>query len=289
MPSDPQVDARGTAPAGGDGYPLAITRFPAQGEAWATMCFAGAMGVRQDFYAPLARFLAANGVHVLTFDYHGMGWSRPKKLSDFQGTVTEWAQMDLNAMLAHARDPAPHLPLLMLGHSLGGQILGITPDNAAVRASLHVTAGSGWYKLNDRMPRRVRLLWFVLMPLTLPLFGYFPGRRLRIVGDLPLHVAWQWRRWCLHPDYVLSEKGAREAFDRVTAPILSYSFDDDPMVNRAAVESLNGFYRNSALEHRHVAPSQIGAAGIGHFGFFSPENRATLWKQSLEWLRAQVP
>src|SRR5260221_4970473 len=78
-----------------------------------------------------------------------MGWSRPKKLSDFQGTVTDWAQMDLSPMLAHAREPAPHLPLLMLGHSLGGQILGITPDNAAVRASLHVTAGSGWYKLRS--------------------------------------------------------------------------------------------------------------------------------------------
>ena len=203
--------------------------------------------------------------------------------------MTDWAEMDLNAMLAHARDPAPHLPLLMMGHSLGGQILGITPDNAAVRASLHVTAGSGWYKLNERMPLQVRFLWFVLMPLLLPLVGYFPGKRLRTVGDLPLHVAWQWRRWCLHPDYLLSEgPAARAAFDRVTAPILSYSFEDDPMINRAAVESLNGFYRNARLEHRHVAPVDIGAAAIGHFGFFSERSRATLWRDALEWLHAQA-
>ena len=289
MQSDRAAGVRGTAPALGDGYALAVTRFAAQGTAWATMCVAPAMGVRQDFYAPLASFLAENGVHVLTFDYHGMGWSRPKKLSDFQGTVTDWAEMDLNAMLAHARAPAPALPLLMLGHSLGGQILGITPDNAAVRSSLHVTAGSGWYKLNDRMPLRVRMLWFVLMPALLPLLGYFPGKRLRIVGDLPLHVAWQWRRWCLHPDYLLSEgKGTRASFDRVTAPILSYSFEDDPMISRAAVASLNGFYRNSPLEHRHVAPADIGAANIGHFGFFSERSRATLWKDALQWLRAQA-
>ena len=284
---DDLAGTRGTALAA-DGYPLAITRYPAQGEAWATLCVAPAMGVRQDFYAPVARFLAENGVHVLTFDYHGMGWSRPKKLSDFQGTVTDWAEMDLSPMLAHARLPAPNLPLLMLGHSLGGQILGITPDNAAVRASLHVTAGSGWYKLNDRMPLQVRLLWFAFMPALLPLFGYFPGKRLRVVGDLPLHVAWQWRRWCLHPDYVLSEKGARAAFDRVKAPILSYSFADDPLVTRAAVESLNGFYRNADLEHRHVAPTDVGAERIGHFGFFAAESRGTLWKQSLAWLRAQA-
>ena len=284
---DDLAGARGTALAA-DGYPLATTRYAAHGEAWATLCIAPAMGVRQDFYAPLASFLAQNGVHVLTFDYQGMGWSRPKKLSDFQGTVTDWAEMDLSPMLAHAREPAPHLPLLMLGHSLGGQILGITPDNAAVRASLHVTAGSGWYKLNDRMPLQVRLLWFAFMPALLPLFGYFPGKRLRVVGDLPLHVAWQWRRWCLHPDYLMSENGARAAFDRVKAPILSYSFADDPFITRAAVESLNGFYRNAELEHRHVAPAEIGAERIGHFGFFAAGSRDTLWAQSLAWLRAQA-
>ena len=47
------------------------TRFPAEGKAWATMLFAGAMAVRQEYYAAFARYLAANGVHVLTFDYLG--------------------------------------------------------------------------------------------------------------------------------------------------------------------------------------------------------------------------
>ena len=57
----------GTARAA-DGYELAVTRFPAQGTAWATMCIGAAMGVKREFYAPLARFFAQNGIHVLTFD-----------------------------------------------------------------------------------------------------------------------------------------------------------------------------------------------------------------------------
>ena len=69
MPSS----SRETAKAA-DGYDLAVTRFPAQGTPWATLCIGGAMGVRQDFYAPFARFLAENGIHVLTFDYRGSGW-----------------------------------------------------------------------------------------------------------------------------------------------------------------------------------------------------------------------
>jgi predicted alpha/beta hydrolase len=253
------------------------------------MLIAGAMAVRQDFYAPIARFFAANGINVLTFDYRGMGASRPATLRGFEASVTDWAHKDMNSMLAEARKPAPHLPLLLLGHSLGGQIFGITPGNADVRAALNVTAGSGWYRFNDRMPLRVRMLWFLAMPLLTPLFGYFPGRRLHMVGDLPRGVADQWRRWCLHPEYLLAEgDAARAGFERVTAPIRSYSFEDDEIVTRPAIESLNGFYRKARVNHRHVAPADIGARSIGHFGFFSEHSRDTLWRESLDWLRGAV-
>jgi predicted alpha/beta hydrolase len=280
--------SRETAKAA-DGYDLAVTRFPAQGTPWATLCLGGAMGVRQDFYAPFARFLGENGIHVLTFDYRGCGYSRPRKLADFPATLTQWAELDLNAMLAEAQLPAPELPLLFVGHSLGGQILGLLPDNGKVRAVLNVTAGSGYYKLNEKMALHVRLLWFVFMPVVLPLFGYFPGKRLRVIGDLPFGVAWQWRKWCLHPDYLLSEGGdAYASFARVKAPILSLSFSDDPMISRRACESLEGFYPNARLEARHVVPAQIGETGVGHFGFFLPRSRDKLWSEALAWLRNEV-
>jgi predicted alpha/beta hydrolase len=264
------------------------TRFPAQGEAWAVMVIAGAMGVRQEFYAPLARHLARHGIHAVTFDYRGMGASRPRRLADVRADVMEWAEKDLNSMLGEARSMGPGLPLLFLGHSLGGQILGVLPDNAGVAAAITVTAGSGWYRFNDRMPLRVRILWFAAIPLLTPLVGYFPGKTLRIVGDLPPNVAWQWRRWCLHPDYLLVEPGAREAFDRVTAPILAYSFEDDPIITRPAIDALHAAYRNSAVERRHLSPAQMGAERIGHFGFFAQASEPTFWSEALAWLRARA-
>ncbi|MGZ5063361.1 MAG: alpha/beta hydrolase family protein [Usitatibacter sp.] len=286
MPSS--ISPRDTAKAA-DGYDLAVTRFPARGTAWATLCVGGAMGVRQDFYAPFASFLAENGIHVLTFDYRGSGWSRPRKLADFKATVTEWADQDLDAMLVEARRPAPQLPLLFVGHSLGGQILGLARHGEDVRAIVNVTAGSGYYKLNEKMAVHVRVLWFVLMPLLLPLFGYFPGKRLRMIGDLPLGVAWQWRKWCLHPDYVLSEGGdAYARFARVKAPILSLSFTDDAMITRRAIGRVEESYPNARIDSRHVAPRDLGLGSIGHFGFFSQRMAGTLWKDSLEWLRAKA-
>ncbi len=272
-----------------DGYPLAVTRFAPSGSAWMTVVVASAMGVRRDFYAPYARHLAAEGAHVLTFDYRGMGGSRPARLGRLEASVDDWAARDLEAVLAEARRAATALPLVVVGHSLGGQILGLAPSNAAVRAAVHVTAGSGWYRLNRRMALRVRLLWFVLMPLAVPLAGYFPGKALRAVGDLPHGVARQWRRWCLHPDYLLSEgEAARAAYARVSAPILSWSFEDDPMISREAVDRLERHYRHARIERRHVAPGEVGRAAIGHFGYFAEASRETLWRESLDWLRART-
>ena len=268
---------------------LAVTRIPATGPAWATLVIAGAMGVRQDFYGPLARFFAANGIHVLTFDYRGMGYSRRGSLRRLDVDVSAWAEHDLNGMLFEAQAMGHRLPLLYLGHSLGGQILGMLPDAGRVRAALTVTAGSGYYKLNDRMPLQVRLLWFAAIPALTPLFGYFPGKTLRIVGDLPRGVAWQWRRWCLHPEYLMAEgEGYREAFKRVAIPIRGYSFEDDPLIQRGAIDQLHSFYSAAQVERRHVEPGEVGARSVGHFGFFSERSRDTLWRESLEWLRARA-
>jgi len=56
-----------------------------------------------------------------------------------------------------------------------------------------------------------------------------------------------------------------------------------------AIESLNGFYRNARLEHRHRTPAEAGARRLGHFGFFSERHGARLWDESLAWLRGALP
>jgi predicted alpha/beta hydrolase len=243
------------------------------------------MGVRREFYAPFAQFLADNGMHVLTFDYRGMGGSRRGSLRGFECDIGTWVDEDLASMLIEARKAAPELPLLYVGHSLGGQVLGVTPGRESVSAALTVNSGSGYYRLNDRISLRVRLLWFFMFPVLTPIFGYFPGKRLRMVGDLPKGVAYQWRRWCLHPEYLLAEGSEwRARMAQFRAPILRYSFSDDELINERAIESLHSFYSGSRIERRHIAPGDIGAARIGHFGFFQARNRAKLWVPAFEWL-----
>jgi predicted alpha/beta hydrolase len=241
------------------------------------MLFANAMAVRQDYYHALARFFAASGVHVTTFDY---------AIPDTDVTVTDWVN-DIAEMLVEARKPAPDLPLLYMGHSLGGQLIGVTPGNEAVAAALHVTAGSGYYKFNDRMPVLVRALWFVYMPLFTPIFGYFPGKALRAVGDLPRGVTWQWRQWCLKRDYLLADNDDyRARYSRFATPILSISFEDDDINTKNGIDHLHSSYPN--VRRRHFNPKDVGQSRIGHFGFFNERCREPLWEEVLDWLRRSV-
>ena len=280
-------DLRSAARAA-DGFELAVTRFCAAGKPWGNVLIASAMGVRQDFYAPFARFLAEEGLNVLTFDYRGVGRSAGERVAQIDAEVLDWARKDLAAMVAEARKASPQLPLALVGHSLGGQIFALAPGHEKIGAVLNVAAGVGDYRLNTHMPLRVRFLWYFLFPVLTPLFGYFPGRKVRMIGDLPRGVAWQWRRWCMHPDYLVSEGDwARDALASVDLPILSYSFEDDIYIGKRAVERLNTFYSRARIEHRHLVPPQGGIDAVGHFNYFSERRRGDLWRDAAGWLREQ--
>ena len=60
-----------------DGFRLSGDWFEPVGPSRAVAVIAGAMGVRRRFYRAFAAFLAENGIATLTFDYRGIGGSRP--------------------------------------------------------------------------------------------------------------------------------------------------------------------------------------------------------------------
>jgi predicted alpha/beta hydrolase len=66
---------------------------------------APAMGVNQRYYADLSRWLADRGYLVLSFDYRGIGSSRPEEmkhsLRGLDANVHTWAKYDAAAALEH--------------------------------------------------------------------------------------------------------------------------------------------------------------------------------------------
>jgi predicted alpha/beta hydrolase len=113
-----------------------------------------------------------------------------------------------------------------------------------------------WRENSWQTKRFVWWLWFVVAPLAMRIAGYFPGKRLRKVGDLPRAVMEQWRRWCLNREYVVDVEGegVRRSYASVRTPTLSLSFTDDEMMSEQGIRSLHGLYANVPIEYRRIAP-----------------------------------
>jgi len=271
-----------------DGARIAGRIYAPPGAPLGNVVIGGAMGVRQDFYAPFAQWLAGQGWRVTTFDYRGCGDSAPRSLRGYRADLFDWTR-DYEAAIDHAHAVLPGAPLYLLGHSLGAQLPGLVSNQAKVGGLLSVAAGSGYWRENaPRLRRMVLYFWFVLVPLATRLFGYFPGRKLRKVGDLPAGVVMQWRRWCLNPRYSVGAEGesARQAYARARFPVLALSIADDELMTLQGTRSLVSLYENAPHRIERIAPAELAVRRIGHFGPFRSEQETRLWPRMAERLRS---
>ncbi|CAN5151416.1 hypothetical protein BH11PSE14_BH11PSE14_18810 [soil metagenome] len=133
------------------------------------------------------------------------------------------------------------------------------------------------------------MLWYLLLPTLSPLFGYFPGARLGIIGDVPTGAMRQWRRWCLSPDYLLGgEPGARDAYASAAYPLLALTFSDDELLRPEGSQMIHAAYRDGLVDYRLLSGSDAGLRRVGHFGFFRAGAEPLLWPMVLRWLETRI-
>ncbi len=270
-----------------DGHKLAGYCFKPENTPHASVVIAPAMAVPQSFYAPFARYLTAQGYVVWSFDYRGTGESLKGSMRNVKATISDWLRNDFDAVIQKAGDSYPSQPLYVIGHSLGGQTVPLLPSLPRLAGLINIAVGSGWVQHNaPRVRRTAPFLWYLVAPLLCSLFGYFPGARLGIIGDLPAGVMYQWRRWCLTPDYLLSgEPGARDAYASVNFPILALTFADDELLLEKGSRMLHSAYTGTPADYRVIEPGDFGLRRIGHFGFFKQQSETTLWPLVTGWLK----
>lgn len=275
--------------AAGDGYPLAATlfepdRFCSNGN---VVLVNSATGVKRSFYAKYAHYLCENGFTVLTYDYRGIGDSRPRRLRGMQARMHEWGEKDMTSVIAWLRERYPQAKLLALGHSVGGQVFGLAHNNREVAGLLLVASQSGDLWLFDSPGNYVKLFFMhAVVPAVSHAMGYFPAGVFGLGEDLPSGVAREWARWCRSRHYLYGDERltTRDNFHHFEGPIFSMGFSDDSFAPRPATEALLGFYPNAQSELRLVSPRDVGVERIGHFGFFRESFRETLWPTTLKWL-----
>ncbi len=111
------------------------------------LIISSATGVKQGFYKKFADFVSANGITVITFDYSGIGFSLKQPIKQLKSSVSDWGNNDLEAIIRYTKENYQNAKITLLGHSIGGQIIGLAKSSSEVQKIILVAAQSGYWQL----------------------------------------------------------------------------------------------------------------------------------------------
>lgn len=264
-----------------DGYPLAATHWASGIGERGVVLIAPATGVPHRFYRHFAAALVGAGFEVLSWDWRGMAASASAEgMRDPRLTMRAWGECDLTAAIAWADRQAAGRRVMAVGHSFGGQALGLAQNAARIERAVLIGAQHGYVGLWPwHLQPALRLLWRVAMPVAASLLGRFPSSALGLGVDLPAGVAREWAQWCSRREHL----GTWDGHARLSIPMLALSFDDDAFAPRRPAAALVAKYANARIHHHHLRRE-----GLGHFGFFRPGLAERRWRIVLEFLRRET-
>lgn len=270
--------------------PISASWWPAS-DAKASIIIHPATAVPQDFYRPFAEHLNRSGFIVLSYDYRGIGRSRQKDIRQYDVSMSDWMLEDATYVTDWIAHRVPDLPILAVGHSVGGHAIALSPATRSVKAAVMIASHAGITALIEKPAERFRvgLIMRVLTPVLCSLCGYMPTRRLGSGEDLPRGVMQQWSHWTRQPHYFYDDPqlDARKRASQVDIPVLSLGFDDDPWANPRAISRLLEPLSQASIERLHLEHKKLGLPHIGHMGFFRQRNAEALWPIVVNWLITQ--
>jgi predicted alpha/beta hydrolase len=168
-----------------------------------TLIIVPATGVKQTFYQNFAQYFAEQGVTVITFDYHGIGKSLKSSIKKAKTTAEEWGSHNLESVIQFAIKNSQNSSIYLIGHSIGGQLIGLSPSSFIAKSIFLISAQSGYWKFWSGLDRyKLWSYWNVLFPVLSQIFGYLPSRSFSKMENLPKGVAMQWSKWCASPNYL---------------------------------------------------------------------------------------
>jgi predicted alpha/beta hydrolase len=194
-------------------------------------------------------------------------------------------------MISYITSAHQHQKLIIIGHSVGGQLIGISRLAKKAESFIMIGSQTPYWKNFSGGWNRIKLLtfWKVMIPVFTPLFGYFPASLLGLFEDLPRNVAKQWARWAKSNKYVFKEMPfLKEQFASLEQRTLMISFTDDELAPLPAVEDLKKHFSSLKINHWHVSPSDSLQKSIGHFGFFKSLMEPLLWNEVNLWMKGST-
>ncbi len=251
------------------------------------LIIASATGVKQSFYKKFAEYLCTKGITVITFDYTGIGESLQTSIKKIKTNVAHWGKVDLDSVIKYAKNNYSDANLIVVGHSIGGQLIGLAQSSLEVDKILLIATQSGYWKLwkgNNRL--KMWANWYLLFPILTNLFSYMPSKKISGMENLPKNVAKQWSSWGRKSNYLFDEfKGNDLFFNEIQCSILAISIENDFYAPKEAVDWFVNKFKKANIKRVHIIPSNYNSKNIGHFGMFRENFSNTLWPSILEFIK----
>ena len=251
------------------------------------LIIASAMGVKQSFYQGFSEFAEANGISVITFDYSGIGNSLNENIKDNKDFLSSWGDRDLEAVIKYSIENFPNHKKVVLGHSIGGQLIGLAPSSVDLDKIILMSAQSGYWGFWKGV-NKVKMFfnWHLLFPILTYFIGYMPSKRFSKMENLPENVAKEWAKWCRNPNYLFDSFSEEKTFfTKIKCAATSISFDDDFFAPKKSVDWLNQKFQNVTLIRKHFFPNDVNVTKIGHFDLFKSNFKNIIWKFLLEEIK----
>lgn len=276
-----------------DGTPLTGHYLPAHGARQAAselpVLICPATGVKQHFYLRFATWLAEQGHDVLVFDYRGIGLSLQGPLKHHPATLSEWGQQDQVAALDWLVQRTDHAQVLLLGHSAGGQMMGLLPNHHRIARVVGVAASTGWFRgMKPSFRLKARLGLRCLVPLGTLLKGYAPTAAVGLGENLPAAVARQWGQWCAAGGYAtnaVKDQPQHDFHAQLRMPITVFHATDDDIATPITVADLMRTFPAATQQVHRLAPLDHGLKTIGHIDWFRQSHQA-VWPLLAQALRS---
>lgn len=271
-----------------DGFTLNAHLFEPEVMVGKVLIINPAVGMKQKFYFDFARYFQSLGCHVITWDYRGCGLSKADvPIEKFNASLVDWARRDMKAVIDYAAETYPDFQKTAIGHSFGGNGLGLCPSVSKLDAIVTIAGQKAYWGLYSNMGKLMLLLTFyVLMPLMVKIYGCVPKGKLWSGESLPRNVFKDWKVMITksRSNLLLAEKYGNY-YPEVKIPIFAISIFDDWQAPSAAVDAMcRDYYPNAKCERLHITKEANGGKPLGHLNFFQDKYRETLFPIVEKWI-----
>jgi len=239
-----------------DGATNAFNIFHVQASNAPVVIIFPALGVKASFYRHYAAALVKQNINAVTIDHRGHGNSsvRPSRKINFG--YREQIEIEYVAILEKVKETFPVSKVIIMGHSLGGQMGGMfvsryknLSDGLILNASCSV-----YYKGWGNFKGIGVLLFAKFSKWIAHLLGYYPGHKIGFGNMEAVGIIDDWYYTAHSANFAAhgSDYNYEKAMREMQKPVLALSYEGDASAPPLALKYLTDKFQSAKVSVHHV-------------------------------------